>query len=674
VVGAVIGSYQLVRKLGQGGMGAVYLAQHTLLGRRAAIKVLLPALSARPDIVNRFFNEARAVTSISDPGIVQVFDFGYHSDGSAYIVMEYLDGEPLDRRLARLGRLPVHEVLRICRQLAGSLAAAHGQGIVHRDLKPENIFLVPDAEVASGERCKILDFGIAKLSDDHPGKLKTSTGMLMGTPTYMSPEQCRGLAEVDHRSDIYSLGCVLFHLLTGHPPFEGEAPGDIISLHIRERAAPPSSRAPEISPGVDALVLRCLAKSTRDRYQTMAELAAEVGVLLSRSPAGDRETPAPAYHLLPTAKVPVGAAPAIPVALDAGADRPSPGIPTTLGASTGQLASMASRRRVRLWLAGGLVIVAAGIAITVVTMRDAEAPRVTSRSTAPIVIEHRSTDGNGGSGVPGVAAMPAGEPRDRPPLGSQAVVVTVVDAGAPDLDDRREPSKAEPPKAEPPKAEPSKAEPPKAEPPKAEPPKAEPSKAEPSKAEPSKAEPPKAEPSKAELSKPEPSKAAPAQTKTATASSAATRPGAESRPVNETRTKPVTGAKAGRGTKQAKQSSAASHDDTRNPEGKPATESRHETEASQAGSRPGADAKTRTREAEPRPAATNPASERAPASLAGKCARTAFAVIYNAAAPSKAAINAALDTLEECHKAALITDGDYRETKDALVAKLIERP
>ncbi len=191
-------------------MGAVYLGQHTLLGRRAAIKVLLPALSARPDIVNRFFNEARAVTSISDPGIVQVFDFGYHTDGSAFIVMEFLEGEPLDQRLAKLRRFSVSEALRLCRQLASSLAAAHAQHIIHRDLKPENIFLVRDSEVASDERSKILDFGIAKLSDDHPGKIKTHTGTLMGTPVYMSPEQCRGLAEIDHRSDIYALGCVLF--------------------------------------------------------------------------------------------------------------------------------------------------------------------------------------------------------------------------------------------------------------------------------------------------------------------------------------------------------------------------------------------------------------------------------------------------------------------------------
>src|SRR4051812_40632577 len=186
VVGSVVGNYQIIRKLGEGGMGAVYLAQHTLLGRRAALKMLLPLLSARPDVVNRFFNEARAVTSISDPGIVQVFDFGYHTDGSAFIVMEFLEGEPLDKRLARLRRFSVYEALRLSRQIASSLAAAHAQNIVHRDLKPENIFLVRDGEVASGERSKILDFGIAKLSDD-PGKVKTHTGMLMGTPLYMSP-------------------------------------------------------------------------------------------------------------------------------------------------------------------------------------------------------------------------------------------------------------------------------------------------------------------------------------------------------------------------------------------------------------------------------------------------------------------------------------------------------
>jgi len=343
VDGAVVGNYRLIRKLGVGGMGAVYLGQHLLLGRRAAVKVLHEALSARSDVVNRFFNEARAVTSINDPGIVQVFDFGVHADGGAFIVMEYLEGEPLDRRLARVGRLPVTEAMRLCRQLASSLAAAHAQRIVHRDLKPANIFLVRDGEVASGERSKILDFGIAKLSDDHPGKLKTNTGVLMGTPVYMSPEQCRGLAEVDHRADIYSLGCVVFQLLTGRPPFEGEAPGDIISSHIREPAPTPSTRAPDVPPEVDALVLRCLAKAPADRYQTMNEVAAATERAVQHVPAG-----APSQQQ-PTPKV--------PGSVSSG--------PTTLGESSGEFAATPRFRRLGLWIAAGLVAGAttAGIAV-----------------------------------------------------------------------------------------------------------------------------------------------------------------------------------------------------------------------------------------------------------------------------------------------------------------------
>src|SRR3954469_3298619 len=142
--GAQIGGYRVVRQIGEGGMGAVWLAEHSMLGRRAAIKILHSSYSQRPEIVTRFFNEARAATAISDPGIIQIFDFGYHSDGNAYIVMELLEGEPLDRRLRRVGPFAISDALRIVRQVANSLAAAHAHGIVHRDLKPENIILVPD--------------------------------------------------------------------------------------------------------------------------------------------------------------------------------------------------------------------------------------------------------------------------------------------------------------------------------------------------------------------------------------------------------------------------------------------------------------------------------------------------------------------------------------------------
>jgi len=276
-LGVTIGTYRLLAKLGEGGMGVVYLGEHTLLGRRAAIKVLLPAWSANEEIVHRFFNEARAVTRIADPGIVQIFDFGYHTDGSAFIVMELLEGEPMDRRLQRVGRLGLGDSLRFMRLICSSLGAAHAKGIVHRDLKPENLFLVGDTAVTGGERVKLLDFGIAKLSSDEPGTLKTRTGAMMGTPVYMSPEQCRGAGDIDHRSDIYSIACVMFTMLTGRPPFLGESTGDLIVAHLRESPPLAGALVPGLPPIVDDLLQRCLRKLPAERFGSMAELVQMLG-------------------------------------------------------------------------------------------------------------------------------------------------------------------------------------------------------------------------------------------------------------------------------------------------------------------------------------------------------------------------------------------------------------
>jgi len=603
VVGAVIGSYQLVRKLGEGGMGAVYLGQHQLLGRRAAIKVLLPALSARPDIVNRFFNEARAVTSISDPGIVQVFDFGYHSDGSAFIVMEYLDGEPLDRRLARLGRLPVHETLRLARQLAISLAAAHAQHIVHRDLKPENVFLVPDAEVASGERSKILDFGIAKLSDEHPGKLKTHTGMLMGTPMYMSPEQCRGLADVDHRSDIYSLGCVLFHLLTGRPPFEGEAPGDIIAAHIREPAVPPSSRAADIAPGVDALVLRCLAKAPADRFQSMAELTAEVAAVLPQLSAA---AVAPAMQPLPpTVQMPAAGTPVPPggTPVPPGALVPGSGIsltPTTLGASAGQFGPARMpppvtpvppaprERRVGLWIAGGLIVAAAGIGIAIVATGPGGA-RVASRLDPPVPVMEGAPRA-AAANPPAVTALPAGAASN----GS---------AGS-------NPPAPNPPASNPPAAVGSPA----------------------------------------------------AATATAATDAPAPVPAAGhgSAAIGST-SGPDTGSASGEPQRFKEPAKAASGHD---PGKKPAHRKRPV-----AGAAPDEAAPRETAAAPAAPPAKPPAPPPAAKPGGSPCSKAVFVAVYNAPAPSKDAVRAAIRSLNACHTAGAISDADYEQTQAALVSR-----
>src|SRR5215475_9414682 len=283
VEGSQVGAYRVLRQIGEGGMGSVWLAEHIALGRRAALKVLHPEFSNRPDIVTRFFNEARAATAIPDPGIVQNFDFGQHVDGSAYIVMELLDGEPLDHRLKREGALSLGDGLRLMRQVASTLGAAHARGIVHRDLKPENIFIVRDPEVPGGERAKVLDFGIAKLAGDQ-GTVKTQTSAMMGTPTFMSPEQCRGAGYVDQRSDVYALGCVLFTLVVGRPPFQADGAGDIIAMHLREPAPVPSQLRTGIPPEIDQLLLRCLAKDPAQRFPTAADLAIAIGGLLGSSP------------------------------------------------------------------------------------------------------------------------------------------------------------------------------------------------------------------------------------------------------------------------------------------------------------------------------------------------------------------------------------------------------
>jgi serine/threonine protein kinase len=335
-IGSLIGQYRIVRKLGAGGMGTVYLAEHVLLGRKAAIKTLLPALSMQPEIVDRFFNEARATSAISDQGVVQIFDFGYHVDGTAYIVMELLEGEALADRLDRLDKLPLAEALRIARQVAGSLGAAHACSIVHRDLKPENIFLIRDAEAQGGERSKILDFGICKLGGDHA----TQTGTMLGTPVYMSPEQCQGAGRVDHRSDIYALGCVLFQMLTGRPPFEGDGAGEFIIAHMREEAPPPSKFAPELPSAVDGLLACCLAKAPEDRFQSMR--AVQVGieqVLASLSSPGTARVPViPALALAPGFKSVYDGnfGTSVPTQ-DAGSSDARSRRPSTLGLLTGEL-------------------------------------------------------------------------------------------------------------------------------------------------------------------------------------------------------------------------------------------------------------------------------------------------------------------------------------------------
>ncbi|WP_428261387.1 serine/threonine-protein kinase [Haliangium sp.] len=288
----VVGNYRVVRVLGEGGMGKVYAAEHRLLGRPAAIKVLLPQYASHTEVVNRFFNEARAAAAAKNAGIVEIYDFGYQDDGSAFIAMEFLEGEDLSQRLRRIGRIPMAQALLFTSQIASALGAAHSSGIVHRDLKPANVFIVSDPQVVGGERIKILDFGIAKVSMTEAGEAedlpdsKTKVGSVMGTPSYMAPEQCRGADTVDARADLYSVGCILFEMLCGRTPFEGASSVEVMSGHLRDQPPLPSSLEPRIGRDLDALIMSLLAKQPEARFQRAVDLERALHMLLSGSPEG----------------------------------------------------------------------------------------------------------------------------------------------------------------------------------------------------------------------------------------------------------------------------------------------------------------------------------------------------------------------------------------------------
>ena len=268
----IAGKYRITRLMGRGGMGTVWEGVHVSLGTRVAVKFIDSEHTENADVRNRFANEAQAAARLRTKHVVQVFDHGVHEDGRSYIVMEFLSGETLDRRLDRSGRLSPQETTRIVIQVCRALTKAHAAGIVHRDLKPENIFLVWDEE-DSEDIVKVVDFGIAKFTDGTASATSaTRTGAMLGTPFYMSPEQARGLRTVDFRTDLWSLGVVAYECIVGQVPFDGEAVGDLVVKICTAPLPSPSQLASGVPPGFDAWFRRALERDPARRFSSAAEL------------------------------------------------------------------------------------------------------------------------------------------------------------------------------------------------------------------------------------------------------------------------------------------------------------------------------------------------------------------------------------------------------------------
>jgi eukaryotic-like serine/threonine-protein kinase len=387
VEGLVAGKYQVLGLIGRGGMGSVWEGRHTSLGTRVAIKFIDPEYAESKEACARFVTEARAAATIQSKHAIQIFDHGVTDGGRPYMVMELLVGEPLDKRIERLGTLPLRETARIIGHVCRALQRAHDAGIIHRDLKPENIFLVrtPDDD---DEIAKVLDFGIAKIKAP-PGEeglsSSTKTGAVLGTPYYMSPEQARGLRNIDHRSDLWSLGVIAHKCVTGVLPFEGESVGDLLVKICTSPVPTPSVTLPGLPASFDAWFLRALEREPSQRYARASELADALAFAAGLSTRGAATSQDAA--LGPSTRAAIGAA----SASISGAALPAAGV-TSAPFTTASVAPAKTSRGVLFAVgAASLLVGSIGVAtvvkMTATTRADvpagASAMAATSASAAP---------------------------------------------------------------------------------------------------------------------------------------------------------------------------------------------------------------------------------------------------------------------------------------------------
>ena len=427
MIGERVNNYEVRSILGEGGMGAVYLAEHPFMGRKAAIKVLRRELAEDRGLVERFMNEARAANAIHHPNIIDIIDVGLLPSGIPYLMMEFLEGESLARRIERQGRLPVADAVAVATQTASALQAAHDKGIVHRDLKPDNLYLVPDDGRAFGAKVKVLDFGIAKLRGELSGTgTKTQSGSVMGTPPYMSPEQCRGITEeIDHRTDVYALGIILYEMLAGAPPFMSAGWGEVVLMHVTKPVPSLRAKNADVPAELEAVILKALAKLSEDRWASMDELDAALRKSIGAPPRG----------FASGLKTGGGAAPS-----GTGASSTSTRTPTTLGSSSGEVTPGASvgsategdegaSPRAPLWrrpplLLGGGVALAAVIAALTVGERREPAASPNLAAGAATLAAPAPTTATVPASLPSVAAPPPIAPAPPAPMPAEPVAET----------------------------------------------------------------------------------------------------------------------------------------------------------------------------------------------------------------------------------------------------------
>jgi eukaryotic-like serine/threonine-protein kinase len=403
VEGLVAGKYQVLGLIGRGGMGSVWEGRHNSLGTRVAIKFIDPEYADSKEACARFVTEARAAATIQSKHAIQIFDHGVTDEGRPYMVMELLVGEPLDKRIDRLGSLPLKETARIIGHVCRALQRAHDAGIIHRDLKPENIFLVrtPDDD---DEIAKVLDFGIAKIKAP-PGEeglsSSTKTGAVLGTPYYMSPEQARGLRNIDHRSDLWSLGVIAHKCVTGVLPFEGESVGDLLVKICTSPVPTPSVTMPGLPASFDAWFQRALEREPSGRFARASELSEALAFaagLSTRGPASSQDAPPG-----PTTRPVVGAV----ATSTAGSALPAAGV-TSAPFTTASVTPVKPSR--------GVLFAVAAAALVVGSIGVAAVVKLTStpRSDAP------SANATAATAVGAMAATSASAPLPTPPVSAIA--------------------------------------------------------------------------------------------------------------------------------------------------------------------------------------------------------------------------------------------------------------